>query len=92
MYDWIYELFRYLESNPFRAELDLSTITLHKLTTKTTVDGEETTELGPALGSKLTLDKAGLEGGSDVVVKVAGAGSPTGETQDFGRGLTCCDQ
>jgi hypothetical protein len=57
---------------------DISTLTLHQLTTKT-VDGKQTTELGAALDSKLPLEKAGLKNASDVVIKVAGTDSTTGE-------------
>ena len=57
---------------------DLSTITLHLQTSKT-VDGKVTTELGPALDSKLKLEKAGLLDGADIIVKVASSGGTAGE-------------
>ena len=56
----------------------LGTITLHLLISKT-VDGKVNTELGPALDSKLKLEKAGLHDGADIIVKVASSGGTTGE-------------
>ncbi len=65
----------------------LSAITLH-LQTRKTIDGKDTTELGPALNSKLTLAKTGLVTGSDIMVKVSGtAATPPGKI--LLQGHTC---